>query len=66
VYHARFSACEICEWVRNYVTLLNCMVLVKYALRTGLFGEYNIAGEITNYLLFIDLAIDVHDILASN
>jgi len=44
-----FSACEICEWVRNCVTLLNRMVLVKYPVRNGLFGECNVAGETSCY-----------------
>ena len=47
VYYGQFSACERCEWVRNCGTLLSCMVLVKYAVSTGLFGECNVAEEIT-------------------
>jgi len=36
------------RYVNGYVTLLNCMVLVKYAVRTGLFRECNVAGKITS------------------
>jgi hypothetical protein len=42
------------------------MFLVKYAVRTGLFEECNVAGEITNIIIIIDLLFDVHDILAWN
>jgi hypothetical protein len=50
MYYGRFSACERCEWARICVTVVCCMVLVKYAVRTGLFGECNVAEEITKYV----------------
>lgn len=43
-----YHAGEICENIRNCLTLLSCMILVIYVVRTGLFGECNVAGEITN------------------